>query len=373
MNLLLNASNLRQGGAKTVALQLLDAVAPLRGEDKLFVIAPQKAGYESLTRHPNIALLPVPDRFQRSLLSKLRHNYYVFPKWCDRLQIDKVVSLGNIAFPAKGRPHMAYIQLPQLVYHESPAWKTMAVAAFLRNSLIDQYVALHLRHASSFAVQTDMMRSRLIDRFKLEDALVHVIPNAPLEPEASWEPAPLPQPLSPLKLLLLSRYYPHKNFECLPELAKILQEQNVPVEITLTISKEEDAGAAKVLDALRGFSFIRNLGPVPVREVGSLVEAHHGVFLPSLMESFSGAYAEALLHRRLIFTSHFDFASGLLGDAAFYFDPLRPEHIASVIEAAIVNPEIIAEKLAAIDTAAGNAPRIADAAASFSRIINSFS
>src|SRR5690606_5402289 len=104
MNLLLNASNLRHGGGKTVALQLINAVAPLRPGDKLYVIAPQRAGYESLTKHANVALLPLPDSFHRSWLSKLRHMHVVFPKWCDRLRIDKVVSLGNVAFPAKGRP-----------------------------------------------------------------------------------------------------------------------------------------------------------------------------------------------------------------------------------------------------------------------------
>lgn len=371
MNLLLNASNLRQGGGKTAALQLIDALAPLRPEDKLYIIAPKGAGYEAMARHPNVGLLPLPDSFYYSWLNKLRHIHYLFPKWCDRLQIDKVISLGNVAFPAKGRPQLLYIQLPQLVYHESPAWKIMDMPAFLRNSLVDQYVALHMRYATAFAVQTEIMRIRLINRFKLEEEKVHIIPNAPIE----QGPPPLtpPGPLPPLKLLFLSRYYPHKHFECLPEVAAILQERAVPVEITLTISKDEAPGAAKVLKALRRFPFIRNAGPLPLQEVPAAVAAHHGIFLPSLMESFSGAYAEALLHRRLIFTSHYDFATGLLGDAAFYFDPLKPEHIASVIEAAVRNTSLIDEKLCAIETVACGAPTIRDAAAACSRIVDHFS
>ncbi len=91
----------------------------------------------------------------------------------------------------------------------------------------------------------------------------------------------------------------------------------MPVEITLTISKDEAAGAASILNALRDYSSIRNIGPVPLQEVSEVVQEHHGVFLPSLMESFSGVYAEALLHRRHIFTSHYDFATELLAMQPF--------------------------------------------------------
>lgn len=371
MNLLLNASNLRHGGGKTVALQLINAVAPLRPEDKIYVIAPRGAVYEALTQHPNIAILPLPDSFHHSLFDKLWHIHRVFPKWCRRLQIDKIVSLGNVGFPAKGCPQLVYIQLPLLVYHESPAWKTMNMRAFLRNSLMDQHVALHMRYATSYAIQTEVMRTRLIERFKLEEARVHIIPNAPIELKQPVQT--LQQPLDyPLRLLFLSRYYPHKHFECLPEVARLLQERNIPAEITLTITADEDKGAEEILKAVQSYLNIRNIGPVPLEEVSHTVAAHHGIFLPSLMESFSGAYAEALLHRRLIFTSHYDFATKLLDDAAFYFDPLKPEHIVSVIESAIRNPSIVGEKLIAIEKIAQSAPRISDVAQSFSRIIDTF-
>src|ERR1043165_5376006 len=99
MNLLLNASNLRHGGGKTVALQLINGVAPLRPHDRLYVLAPDTPEYAGLTRHPNISLLPLPDRFHRSWSSKLEQMHIAFPKWCKRLKIDKVVSLGNAAFP----------------------------------------------------------------------------------------------------------------------------------------------------------------------------------------------------------------------------------------------------------------------------------
>ncbi len=371
MNLLLNASNLRHGGGKTVALQLIKGLAPIRPDDKIYVLAPKTAEYEAATAFPNVTLLPLSESYHNSWVSKMWHMHQSFPKWCKRLAIDKVVSLGNAAFPSKGCPQLVYIQLPQLVYHESQAWKQMEMGAFLRNSLMDSYVAMHLRYASSYAVQTDVMKARLIARFKLPDERVHVLPNAPLE-EGDVHPKPISRSLQPMKLLFLSRYYPHKNFEILPRVAELLEERNIPVEITLTITKDEAKGAAAVLDTLRGHTSIRNIGPVKLTDVSRVVQEHHGVFLPSLMESFSGVYAEALLHRRHIFTSHYDFATELLGDAAFYFDPLRAEHIVDVLDEVIKNPSILSRKLRALEVAAQKAPRIDAVSRLFSRIIDTF-
>jgi hypothetical protein len=249
----------------------------------------------------------------------------------------------------------------------------MDLSAFLRNSLLDQYIALHMRYATTYAVQTEVMRGRLIDRFKLAEDQVHIIPAGTSSGTQAPELTPLPQPLKPLKLLFLSPYAPHKHFECLPAVAELLLERKVPVEITLTIHRDEAPGAAKLLQALRSFPNIHNIGPMPVEEIGPLVQAHHGIFLPSLMESFSGAYAEALRYRRLIFTSHYDFATTLLGDAACYFDPLKPEHIVSVLEAAVNSESLLAEKIAAIDVAAQASLDKSGIAAAFSRIIDSFS
>lgn len=371
MNILLNASNLRQGGGKTVALQLLNGLAPLRPADKLFVLAPDTPEYAALAAHPNVTLLPVSKHFHASWLEKLRQMHFSFPRWCTRLRIDKVVSLGNAAFPSKGRPQLVYIQLAQIVNHDSPAWKQMDASAFLRNSLMDQYVALHLRYASAYAVQTPVMQRRFSQRFRVPEQDIFILPNAPFE-DGDMHPMPLPLPASPLRLLFLSRYYAHKNFECLPALAELLQQGKVPVEITLTLNRAEAPGAARLLDRLAPFPFIQNIGPIALPDVGAALDAHHGVFLPSLLESHSGVYAEALLHRRHIFTSQYDFAKDMLGDAAFYFDPLSPPHIARVLEDAVRHPKTMNQKLRSIEMLAQQMPRIHDVCAEFSKIIDSF-
>ncbi len=331
------------------------------------MLAPQDAEYENLRAHPNIELLSVADRFHRNWLEKLRQVHFRFPALCNQLQIDKVVSLGNVAFPAGGRPQLVYIQLAQLGHPDSPAWQRMSPRARQKNRLMDRYVAYHLKYATAIAVQTEVMRRRLAARFHRDESSLLVLPNAALLPQ---DVTPMPEPRLPLRLLFLSHYYEHKNFECLPALAASLQRRQVPVEISLTLDMHEAAGAAKVLQALQPFSFVRNLGPLRLEEVGPTLDAHHGVFLPSLLESYSGVFAEALRHRRYIFTGRLDFATELLGDAAFYFDPLDAENIAQVLQDAIQNPERGHRVLQAADSLASTLPDTVQVCQLFSQMID---
>ena len=375
MNLFINASNLRFGGGLTVALSLLNATLPLRLDDHFFIACPAGMGYEALTAFGNVTLKIVPPAFHTSPVAKLKYNWLVFPRWCIGHHIHKAVSLGNVAFSCQGIPHLLYIQLPFLAYPESPAWKQMAWRSFLRNSLMEQYVTYYMRYATSFAVQTEVMRARLGKRFSLNADNIFLLPNAAITNKAVVQKKFSAQKNDGLRLLFLSKYYPHKNFECLVPLGKIVQARNIPARITLTIEAGESPGAAAVLKDIQdaGLSdMIQTIGDVPMADIAGVLDSHDAVFLPTLLESFSGAYAEALQAGKIILTSHYDFATSLLGDAAFYFDPLKPEAIADTIDTVIKSPDLVAQKLEKSALLAQQMPDWPQIGALFSGIIDTF-
>ena len=55
------------------------------------------------------------------------------------------------------------------------------------------------------------------------------------------------------------------------------------------------------------------------------------MFLPTLLETFSASYPEAMKMKKPILTSYLDFALDICGDAALYFDPTSAEDIADKI------------------------------------------
>ena len=58
------------------------------------------------------------------------------------------------------------------------------------------------------------------------------------------------------------------------------------------------------------------------------------IILPSLIESYSLIFIEAMFFHKPIFTSDLDFAREVCKNAAFYFNPFNAENIFNVISSA---------------------------------------
>ena len=142
------------------------------------------------------------------------------------------------------------------------------------------------------------------------------------------------------KLLYLTYYYPHKNLEILIDVAVKIRELGRDYRIILTIAANQHKNAARLLQEIRDRDLgeiIVNVGPVPMAEVPSLYRSCDGLLMPTLLESFSGTYVEAMFHRIPIFTSDLDFAKGVCGDAACYFDPHDADDIVRKIDVVFDN------------------------------------
>ena len=74
-----------------------------------------------------------------------------------------------------------------------------------------------------------------------------------------------------------------------------------------------------------------NLGPLRQDELAAAYLSCDALLHPTLLESFSSAYLEAMHFGRPILTSDLDFAHEVCGDAAAYFDPWRADAIARAL------------------------------------------
>ena len=81
-----------------------------------------------------------------------------------------------------------------------------------------------------------------------------------------------------------------------------------------------------------------NLGPVEQGLLGALYAQVDAVVLPTLLESFSGVYVEAMTLGVPIITSDRDFARVVCGDAAVCVDPTNPGEIAAAIADLVRDP-----------------------------------
>lgn len=374
MNLLFNVSNLRFGGGISVAQGLLEAVIPLRQGDNIYIIAPQDKGYERLGKAGHVSVEYVPERFHRSWPVKYYYNQVVFRRLVTRYHIDKVMSLGNIAFPAGDVPQLLLLQNAWPVYPDSAAWQVLDRKAALYNKMMNAWTEKNLPYASLYALQTPVMQERFCKQYHTSKDKTILLPNAVTA--AGNTPAQKNRrEADTIRLLMLSKYYPHKNFDILVPLAQLIHRQRQNITITVTIDPAESAAGKAFLQRIEDLQLndvIVNAGNIPTADLATVYCGHDALLFPTLLESFSGTYIEAMHYGLPVFTSGLDFARGICADAAFYFNPLQAEDILQTITTAFSQPQLLQQKAAAATAIVNAMPVWTQIATRFSEIIDTF-
>ena len=135
-------------------------------------------------------------------------------------------------------------------------------------------------------------------------------------------------------LLCLTRYYAHKNLEALADLFLHHGAALRDVVILLTIEAGHHPFARRLIGRLSDARLrdrLINVGPIDQSALAGYYTHCDGLILPTLLESFSGTYLEAMQFGRPILTSDLDFARDVCGPAAIYFDPNDPAAIRDAI------------------------------------------
>ena len=150
--------------------------------------------------------------------------------------------------------------------------------------------------------------------------------------------------------LCLTRYYTHKNLEVLLEVADTLLERGrTEIGLFLTVAPTHGASARRFLRELgrgeRG-RVLHNLGQIPMQSVASCYQACDALILPSLMESFTNTYVDAMAAGVPIITSDMDFARTVCGPVADYVDPLDPAAIITSLDSLVADRKTWGERCA---------------------------
>ncbi len=335
MVLLINVSNLRFGGGRTVAFNIIQGLKSLG--HTLIVIAPFNCDYEKF-ESSKIKIIVIPEKYNLPWYKPFL-GLILLPKFERKFHPDFVLSLGNIAFKTMAK-QLVLIHTPYLVYPESNVWKLLSFMQMLYMKSMLGLIRRNLKYADFVFVQTQTMRIRLNKYFKINLNDIKILPNSISFTSVRKIPQLNVGGLNDIKLLFLSKYYPHKNFEILISLAKKIKEENLSLSISITLDKSDSSATLKFLERLERqelSKIIVNLGHVDINAISVIYEQHDGLFLPSLLESFSGTYIESMYFGRPIFTSNMDFAHEVCKDIAYYFDPDDADDILAVIKKAYLD------------------------------------
>lgn len=337
MVVVVNALPLRAGGGLTVGLNVVAHLPKVAPGWRFYVLASRGVGYEEL-QSTNVSVRVV-DWPALGPLGQLRYLNLDIPRLSRSVKANVLFTMGNMATVNTTLPQLLLFHKAHFVYPE--LWPVLfPSAAARRRFLLERaYFRMGLKR-SRVVAQTDVMRARLIAQYGLDQNRVEVVPNAVDQARPSSRPgvqaATMAAVPTPYKCFYLTRYYDHKNLEILPEVSERLRELGLEDTVFVTTLSERDFGRA--LDGRvpgAGETAARqglvNIGEVPMDQVGHCFQQSWALVMPTLLESFSGTYIEAMRYGCPILTSDRDFARAVCGDAALYFEPTDPADIAEKI------------------------------------------
>ena len=335
LRIALLAHGLRVAGGVTVGKGLLAALARVAPQYEYYVTIPPGHGYEEICQvFPHCQVFTYQHR--ENLFSRLRDERHVIAAKVRAFKPDLVWALGNVGLPRLDCSQALLLHNPHRVYplrHAGP----IGIQARIIRRMRDYHLKKSLPEIDMVLCQTETMRHRFVDRYDYRGRTA-LCPNAGALKEMTPGTVSRPDIFTGLAgkfvLFCLTKYYPHKNLEGIIDAFSRYREELRDCAVLLTIAPDQGKGAQRILHAIKGERLednIINLGQVSPRELPGYYQHCQGLILPTLLESFSGTYIEAMQFSCPILTSDLDFAREVCGEAALYFDPWNPKAIRDAI------------------------------------------
>jgi glycosyltransferase involved in cell wall biosynthesis len=350
MRIAVLAYNLVSAGGLSVGKNVTAMLSKLAPHHTKLMLIPKGLGYGEYEKYGNVKVFEIP---RMGFIKRGLFEMFRLPKLVNDFRPDVVLCLGNIGMRKPTCKQVILFHQSQLIYPPKHYGKT-----FLRERckmwLIKRWVQNSLKHTDLVFCQTPVTRERFSRTFKYPIDKIKIMPNAVSEfAKMDKQQAEMPELLKGgryFNLFYLTKFYSHKTPEILIDVFKNNGDKLTDVRCIITVSPEQHPNASKFLDNVRKYNLekhIVNVGPLRQDELASYFYNCDALLFPTLIESFSGTYLEAMHFGLPILTSDLDFARYICDNAALYFDPWNPRDIAEKILLLKNNPDIRSQLLEA--------------------------
>ena len=215
-----------------------------------------------------------------------------------------------------------------MLYTNSPFYNQLSFLQQLKYKLlIFLKKKAFINNADALVFETE--NARLIFKqktgYKKNTFTVHNTLNVIFNKKEEWLNLPIEK--TQLDILCLTANYPHKNLSIIPKLIEEIQKEALKLNFKVHISlKKEELNFDNQYD-----NYINYLGSVSLAQLPSLYQQMDVLLMPSLLETFSTTYLEAMAMRIPIVASDMPFSRDICAEAALYCSPLKAEEYAEKI------------------------------------------
>ena len=327
-NIIINCSNLHQGGGVTVASSFIDSLSHKEYKEFNIYLLLSESVVKNLTKaNFNFSKFKAIKIINNFGLSMIFFNYYKHFK-----KIDIVFSVFGPTFHLKQNfRHIIGLADPYIIYKNNPYLNKQAkLKTKILTKLIYFFKNFFLFNADAFIVEIKRVKDELSSKQRFKNKDIYVVSNTINElffKKEEWKPINLKTKNKTIKLGIISRKYHHKNLDILPYVREILENKyKLKTEIFVTFNKKEWIDTSIFFKEK-----INNIGPLLINQCPSFYKQIDGVIMPTLLEAMSVSPLETMFMSKPLFCSNLNFMHDSCDKYAIYFDPFNPNDIAEKI------------------------------------------
>lgn len=333
MMIFVNAANIRYGGGVQKSVEFIRASASY-GAKHRFCYAVSDVVAASLRELLDVGMLdltvfnvsparPLGGRRTRKGLLEIEA----------RVRPDVVYSIFGPPYTVFRSPHLMGFAIPWVTHPNAEAWRTLShPVERARHWAWCQYVTFWTRFADRWVLETGVAADGLARVLGISRERLHVVPNTCAEQYhrarvsgANPDERMAKQHPTEFHLLVFSSWYPHKNLELIPPVAAALARKDPTRRYRFFLTFDTSSAAwASIRRRARELDVedrVINLGPVKVSDGPGLYASSDALFMPTVLETYTATYPEAMCSRRPIVTTDLPFAREICHEAALYFPP----------------------------------------------------
>jgi glycosyltransferase involved in cell wall biosynthesis len=326
-NVLINLSNLHNGGAIQVAVsyvQELSIIEKLPFTISLIV---------SNEIHNNLQEINCDlSSFEKYEVFNSYGFLTIFSSlWRRACEVDVVFTLFGplYCFPFRAVSIVGFAQ-PWIIYPDNEVYNSLG---FFKKKILKlkfQIQRYFFSHADQLVVELEHVKNQLVeicsfDSEKIE--VVHNCLNSIYFMPSRWVDLDLNVSKNIFNIGIICRDYPHKNTNVLPKIKQVLKDlYGFNVDFYVTFNELE--WRSKSIFFRKN---IKNVGAISVAQCPSFYKQMNAVIFPSYLECFSATPLEAMFTKKPLFASDRNFVRDVCGDFAYYFEPDDPFSAAEAI------------------------------------------
>ena len=348
MKILINTSNLYVGGGLQVALSFINELKELNTNHEyhifLSLAVDKQIDQKEFTGNFYFYLIeksPASLKTRKTIVAKLNSLE-------ERIKPDIVFSVFGPSYWKPKAKHLLGFADGWAYNSESVAYNRLPLLKRIKMRLHVKYKSYYLkRDADYYVLETLDAKNKFSKVIDIDKSKTFVVGNTYSSIfdedeciQSNYEyfiNLPKKQD-NEFRLIYITHNHPNKNLTSINKILPLLDGYNITFFLTL-----DDVSYRTLFPVLT--KNVINLGPIPQKSCPSVYKQCDALFAPTLLETFSAAYPEAMKMGKPILTSNYSFAKDVCQDAALYFDPLDPKDMIKKIKM-LVRDKALLNKLA---------------------------